>query len=530
VERAIEDHSDHGEIAEADVVTLLANPQAYPWAMADVAVIETHCARVFLAGPEALKVKKRVRLPFLDFTTLEARRRACTREVELNQPCAPNIYLGIIPITLEKTGQLAIAGVGEVVDWAVRMRRFDQDDLLAHIIEKGPLAPTLSRSLAAMVTRYHRTCPISQDHASGSMRSVVRRLVDKFETAKELIGAEVAAIFGVRATAEIDRIAGLLDQRAGWGAFRRCHGDLHLGNIVRDHNQPVPFDALEFDEALATIDVLYDLSFLLMDLEQHGDRHAANIVLNDYCFDAPVGHEIEGLACLPLFLACRAAIRTIVAVERTRQMAGAEATGEALAATHLAASANWYLNPPKPMVLAVGGLSGTGKSTLAASLAPHLGAAPGAIHLRSDLERKRLAGVAETIRLGAEHYRMEATERVYEVLEDKASCVVASGHSVVVDAVFSAPEERTGIAAVAERCGCTFMGLWLEAPADTLLSRVAARRGDASDADTAVVGAQLSYDVGEITWQRIPAADAPAEVLARALSHMKYSVCGPRAG
>lgn len=503
-------------------MALLANPQAYPSATANVAVIETHCARVFLAGTEALKVKKRVRLPFLDFTTLEARRRACSREVELNQPCAPNIYLGIIPITLAKTGQLAIAGVGKVVDWAVRMRRFDQDQLLAHIIEKGPLAPTLSRSLAAMVTRYHRTCPISKDHASGNMRSVVRKLVEEFETAKELIGAEVAAIFGVRVTAEIDRIAALLDRRAGWGAFRRCHGDLHLGNIVLDHNQPVPFDALEFDEALATIDVLYDLSFLLMDLEQHGDRRAANIVLNDYCFDAPVGHEIEGLACLPLFLACRAAIRTIVAVERIRQMPGAAAIGEALAAAHLAASANLYLNPPKPMLLAVGGLSGTGKSTLAASLAPNLGAAPGAIHLRSDLERKRLAGVAETIRLGAQHYRMEATERVYEVLGDKASCVVASGHSVIVDAAFCAPEERTGIAAVAERCGCAFMGLWLEAPADTLLSRVAERRGDASDADTGVVRAQLSYDVGKIVWQRIPAADAPAEVLARALSHMKY--------
>jgi aminoglycoside phosphotransferase family enzyme/predicted kinase len=501
-------------------VALLANPQAYASPPQSVAIIETHCARVFLAGNEALKVKKRVRLPFLDFTTLEARRTACRREVELNQASAPSIYLGMIPITLEKTGQLAIAGDGETVDWAVRMRRFDQDQVLAHIARQGPLAPTLARSLAAMVARYHRACPIAKGDASSNMRAVVRELVSELDTAKELVGVDVAATFRTRVTAEIDRIAAMLDQRASWGALRRCHGDLHLGNIVLDHNQPVPFDALEFDEDLATIDVLYDLSFLLMDLEQYDDRYAANIILNDYCLDAPVGHEIEGLACLPLFLACRAAIRTIVAVERVRQTAGSAGSGEARIAAHLAESANRYLDPPKPALVAVGGLSGTGKSTLAASLAPHLGAAPGAIHLRSDVERKRLAGVAETMRLGAEHYGTEATEHVYEVLSDKAMRVLASGHSAIVDAVFSTPGERMAIATVAERAGRSFIGLWLEAPAEALLSRVEARRGDASDADAAVVRSQLAYDLGKITWQRIPAADSPAEVLARAFSHV----------
>lgn len=502
-------------------MALLANPQAHASAPESVAIIETHCARVFLAGDEALKVKKRVRMPFLDFTTLEARRRACHREVELNKPFAPNIYLGVTPITLEKTGQLAIAGKGEVVDWAVRMRRFDQHQLLSHIARQGPLAPALSRSLAAMVARYHRTCPIAEGAASGDMRAVVRELVDEMDSAKDLVGADVVATFRARVIAEIDRLAATLDQRARWGAFRRCHGDLHLGNIVLDHNQPVPFDALEFDEALATIDVLYDLSFLLMDLEQHGDRYAANIILNDYCLDSPVGHEIEGLACLPLFLACRAAVRTIVAVQRVRQTTGSAGTGQARIAAHLAESANRYLDPPKPALVAVGGLSGTGKSTISALLAPHFGAAPGAIHLRSDVERKRLAGVAETTRLGSEHYGTEATERVYEVLSDKAMRVLASGHSAIVDAVFSTPGERMAIAIVAERSGCAFMGLWLEAPAEALLSRVEARRGDASDADAAVVRSQLLYDLGEISWQRIHAVDSPAEVLARALSLME---------
>lgn len=500
---------------------LLANPQAYASSPESVALIETHCARVFLAGNEALKVKKRVRLPFLDFTTLEARRAACSREMELNRRYAPGIYLGLTPITREKNGELAIAGDGEVVDWAVRMRRFDQDHLLAHVARQGPLAPALSRSIAAMVVRYHRACPIIAVSDAGGMRAVVRGLVDELDTAKELVSADVAAAFRERAEAALDRIAALLGQRAASGAVRRCHGDLHLGNIVLDHGQPVAFDALEFNEALATIDVLYDLAFLLMDLEQHGDRPAANVVLNDYCLAAPVGHEIEGLGCLSLFLACRVAVRTVVAIERARQMAGSSANREAPSVARLMESANRYLDPPKPALTAVGGLSGTGKSTLAASLAPYLGAAPGAIHLRSDVERKRLFGVAETSRLGAAQYGGEVTEQVYRLLYDKAERVLASGHSVIVDAVFAAREERMAIAAVAERAGCAFLGLWLEAPAADLIARVEARRGDASDADAAVVRSQLGSDLGEMTWQRIDAAGTPAAVLAQALSHVE---------
>jgi predicted kinase len=281
--------------------------------------------------------------------------------------------------------------------------------------------------------------------------------------------------------------------------------------MVLVDNSPIPFDALEFSEALATIDALYDLAFLLMDLDARGDRQAANVVLNAYVAFEPIGEEIEGLACLPLFLACRAGVRAVVAMARTEQLAVDEQAALRAEIRRNARLADAYLLPPRPVLIAIGGLSGTGKSTLAALLAAHVGPAPGALHVRSDVERKRLFGVPETQRLDRQHYRIGTAQRVYSMIEDKARRVLAAGHAVIVDAVFAKPEERETIEAIARDAGCPFVGLWLAAPPETLIARVEQRRDDASDADRRVVREQFGYDLGAIAWRQVDASGTIAE-------------------
>ncbi len=498
---------------EEEVAAFLSRPGAYPTAPSEVGVIETHAARVFLAGDKAFKIKKPVKLPFLDFSTLERRRAALARELEINRLHAPEIYLRLVPITRSADGRLGVEGKGPVVEWALEMRRFDQASLLSEIASKRALEPELCKALARMAAGYHRESPVASA-ADGHAKA--DRIVRQLEAA--LTGVDFSGDLSERARGALEQRADLLRARGRQGAIRRCHGDLHLGNIVLLAGRPVPFDALEFDEDLATIDVLYDLAFLLMDLEVRGDRGAANLVLGSYAALEPVGHEIEGLAALPLFLALRAGVRAIVSLERARQEHGAAREHDAEAARRYLDAAGAFLRPSAPVLVAVGGLSGTGKSTLAARLAPKLGASPGALHLRSDVERKRLFGVEETVKLSAEHYTLAASARVYAHLFDKAERALRAECSVVVDAVFAKPEERAAIARIAKRAGCRFAGLWLEAPPAVLIARVGARRGDASDADARVVEVQLAFDVGEIAWSRVAAVGTVDQTLARALA------------
>ncbi|MEZ5857349.1 MAG: AAA family ATPase, partial [Hyphomicrobiaceae bacterium] len=323
-----------------------------------------------------------------------------------------------------------------------------------------------------------------------------------------------------RLDAAAARSAGVIERRGAAGFVRECHGDLHLNNIVLWHGRPTLFDALEFDPALATIDTLYDLAFLLMDLDHAGCREAANIVFNRYLWRNDQDMDLEGLVALPLFLVQRCLIRALVTAQQAQQSKLASpisgsASEDDQAQRYLRQAFDALESSPARLI-GVGGLSGTGKSTLAAALAPHFGCSPGALHLRSDLERKALFGVEETQRLPAASYTTAVGAEVYERLVRKSRLALAAGHTVIVDAVFADPTERARLATIAAEAGVTFTGVWLDAPRETLIGRVEARRGDASDADGQVVARQLDSGVGRLDWTRVDASGSPDETLALA--------------
>ena len=484
--------------------------------------IDTHSAVIFLVGGFAYKIKRAVHLSYLDFSTLEKRFEVCQREVAINRITAPDMYLGVVPIVRLGDGSLAIGGSGERVEWAVKMRRFCQAGLFDRLASEDALPLELMTPLAATIADLHGKSRIVRgSDAAQSMTRVVESITASLALAPPLLEASEVKQLTRAMQKELRARSALLDARALRGAVRRCHGDLHLRNIVLIEDQPVLFDAIEFDEAIATVDIFYDLAFLLMDLWHRGLNVHANALFNAYLrrvgLREPLA-SLQGLVLLPLFLAARAGVRAMVTLDRLPFVTGAdrqEAIGEL---SEFFTLANMFLNPPPPRLLAVGGLSGTGKSTLAAALAPGIGAAPGALVVRSDFERKRLAGVDETKRLEAGQYSAAVTGRVYAALARKAKTALAAGHSVILDAVYAREDQRGRVEQIAREAKVSFTGLWLEAPGRQLIKRVEARTGDASDADAGVVRKQLAYETGAVSWRRIDASGNPEKVKARAVA------------
>jgi len=501
--------------AQQSVFALLADPATHGGSA--VSRIDTHAASVFLAGTRAYKVKRAVRFPFLDYSTLAKRKAACAAEIEVNRAFAPGIYRGVVPITRAADGDLALGGEGEPIEWAVEMRRFDANETLDRLAERRRIDGALADRLARAVAAAHAAAPaVDVEPWLAALGSFLEQNAAAFGQAPALFAPEAAAALDRLSRAALHRLAPLLCRRGRQGLVRRGHGDLHLGNIALIDGEPVPFDAIEFDPLVAAGDVLYDLAFLLMDLVERGLREAADVVLNRYLAETQRESDLDALAALPFFLSLRAAIRAKVTAARLEQ-------AEAAAEPDLPRSAQTYfrlacrlLEPPSPVLIAVGGLSGTGKSALARALAPEVAPEPGAVVLRSDVERKRLFAVGETDRLPAEAYDEDATAKVYGMLADKARRVLAAGHSAVVDAVFARAQERAAMAAVARSCGVAFHGLFLVADLTTRIARVTSRQRDASDADAAVARLQEGYDVGPLDWIEVDASGTPGETLARA--------------
>ncbi|HWA49118.1 MAG TPA: AAA family ATPase [Dongiaceae bacterium] len=501
---------------QSDIVAFLSAPSAYPDAGNAVDVIATHASMIFLTGDHAYKLKRAVRYSYLDYSTVALRETACRAELELNRRTAPELYLDLVAVRRGADGTLSLGGSGDAVDWLVKMRRFPQEALFSHLAVHGRLTSSLATRAADRIAAFHAIA--ARTPARGGVAGIQAVIQINDENMRRTPPEDVATadIDRLRAASEaaLARNADLLERRRAKGDVRRCHGDLHLGNICLIEDRPTLFDCIEFSDLIACIDVLYDLAFLLMDMRHRGLSGEAAILFNRYL---DLTAQEDGLPALPLFLSLRAAVRAhVTATAAASQPAGAARDDKLRAARAYFDHAEDMLRPRPPRLVAIGGLSGTGKSHVAAGLSGALGIAPGARVLRSDVLRKRLAGVAPETRLPPSAYTPEANARVYAALAEAATAAIAAGYSVIIDAVAARPEERLAFARIAADAGIAFTGLWLEAPPEILLARIAARKDDASDADAGILRRQLTYDLGDLDWRRIDAGQAAEQVAAAA--------------
>jgi uncharacterized protein len=511
---------------QAKVLDFMGRAGSYQPPPATVERIDTHASAVFLAGPLAYKVKRAVKYPFLDFSTVERRREACLNELRVNRRTAAQLYLEVLPITTGESGNFRLGGEGEAVEWVLLMRRFDQAKLFDRMAGDGRLDLATMPCLAKVIAVFHDSAErvLTPDRAVRPLADVLRDNAEAFAAGAGIVVPDTAKALVRLSRDRLAALAPLLEARARGGYVRHCHGDLHLRNIVEIDGKPALFDAIEFDDRLATIDVLYDLAFLLMDLGKRGLTRHANAVLNSYLDEEASTGNLIGLAALPLFLSMRAGIRAKVDMLRARIAPGDEADAARDEARAYFALAQNFLVPATPRLIAIGGLSGSGKSAVARAIAPFIGAFPGAVHVRSDVERKRLFGVAPSDRLPASAYAPEISDRVYAMCRKRALMAIEGGQAVIVDAVHAKKEERDAVAVLAAEQGVPFTGLWLDAPADLLRERVAARAGDVSDATTGVVDAQLGYDIGPQSFAVIDASKPLDQVTAACLERIGAGV------
>ena len=489
------------------VFAFLIDPATHP----QVHRIDAHAASVFLEGERALKIKRAIRFPYLDYSTLVKRKAACEQEITINRRFAPQIYRRVVPITEDSQGALSIDGEGTPVEFAIEMARFDESRTIDHLAEAGPLASDLIDAIADTIAASHLgASPVPADPWIKSIPGIIAGNAAAFRAAASFSERDIDELEDASHTA-LSRTCGLLEQRGRAGFAQHCHRDLHLANIVLIEDKPVLFDAIEFDPTIASTDVLYDLAFPLMDFIRYDRNAAANGLMNRYLSRSPL-ENLDALGALPLFMSLRAAIRANVMLTRL----GSARRDEA----HIRQSARVYfelalrlIQPAAPRLIAIGSMSGTGKSVLAGALAPYVKPDPGAVVLRSDVLRKRLLHVNETDRLPESAYQPEITRQIYDVLGQHAIRILSQGHSVVVDAVFADQTERTAIRDVARGLGVRLVGLYLQTDLATRQRRVGARGRDASDATPEIAALQENYNIGAVDWTLIDASGTSEQTM-----------------
>lgn len=466
---------------DSDLVAGLLRREAWPHPVRGIELVETHISWVLLTGDFAYKIKKPVALSFLDFRDLARRRFFCEEEVRLNRFWAPELYLGVSRISM-RDGQPRVGGNGPAVEYAVRMRQFDQALRLDHQLEAGRLTGDDVLELAAEIAARHRAA--EQAGPAARLLRVTQRLMwDNFHDLGGEMPDERLETLRRWTRESLDRHHALLRERCSGGYFRECHGDLHLGNIVRLTGGIRAFDCIEFSEELRRIDIVADYGFLVMDLEARGRTDLAYAFVNRYL---EITGDYRGVPLLPLYVVYRCLVRAKVAAIRRRERDTGEDRAEDTATLeHYGELAGAWSEPRRPVLVIMHGLSGSGKTWLAARLMTALPA----LRLRSDLERKRLFELPETADshsgIASGIYAGEAGDAVYTRLLHLARLALAAGFNVILDAAFLSRAHRGCAKALAGDCGADFAVVEAVAPLATLEQRLARRAAEGRDASEA---------------------------------------------
>jgi uncharacterized protein len=486
-----------------NLIIALQDPTVWPDCPEQVEVVETHISWVFLTRDFAWKIKKPVKFDFLDFSTLERRKQFCDEELQLNRRTAPELYLGVLPIcgTVEAP---KIGGTGEPFEFAVKMRRFDDAGLLSRMAMEKRLTPTLIDKLAETIAEFHATIRRTDTSSEYGRPDHIRQdALDNFVVIEQLANGDElheAAVRRLKAwtITEGQRLTATLTRRREEGFVRECHGDLHLRNIVEIDRRPCLFDCIEFNARFRWVDVISEVAFLVMDLEEHGEERFARRLLNRYLERTG---DYGGLEVLRFYLVYRAMVRAKIDMIQLRDQTQSAAQRRVLLNEfgEYVSIADHDAQRMQVSLLIMHGLSGSGKSAVSQRIVEE----SQAIRIRSDIERKRLHGIAETDRVSGAAvdrlYAPHATRRTYSQLASLAMTVIEAGFPVIVDATFLQAEERAQFRELARKLGVPFRIIACTASEDELLARVSARSADdhdASDAGVAVLRKQLLIETG----------------------------------
>jgi len=470
----------------------LSRKEAYPHATGTIEVVETHISWIFLTETYAYKVKKPLNLGFLDFSTLEKRRYFCNEELRLNRRLCPDIYLSVVPV-VKSGNSFLVDGEGDLVDYAVKMVRFDRTMELDRMLASGLLTRGHIDSLAALVAEFHESIPaIKAETGFGHPLNLIKPILDNFTHTEPVASNrdEAARLAAVKewTVREHQRLYSYFLERQQGGFIRQCHGDMHTGNMVWWKNRIYIFDCIEFNENLSIIDVISDLSFLYMDLEHAGYPSLAWRLLNNYLMKTG---DYGGLRLLKFYSVYRAMVRAKVTAIRYVQTRD-EITRRKILEEHFSylKLGERFTCKQKPILIMTCGVSGSGKTWLAGEIAQ----TTGCVHVRSDIERKRLAGLNALERSGKMLYSKEMGERTYRRLSEVATLCIEEGMRVIVDATFLTIENRQMFMNLAGRLQCQCRILHVYAQRDVLMERVETRYwtgNDASEADTKVLASQI---------------------------------------
>ena len=477
-------------------VSQFMNPAAWPHAVGEVKMIETHTAWVFLTGELAYKIKKPVNFGFLDFSSLEKREHCCREELRLNRRLAPDLYLEVLPVTGTPAAP-RLGGDGAAIDYAVKMRQFDTRAGFDELARRGEVTAAHIDRAAEVLAGFHDRAAVADTAGDyGTAAATAYPVLENFEQIAPNLPHQASDFLPLFEDLErwsrscCRTLEAEFAARLEGGFVRECHGDLHLRNIVLWRGEVVPFDCLEFNPSLRWIDVMSELAFLLMDLDDHGLAPLARRLLNAYLEHTG---DYRGLVVLRFYQVYRAMVRAKVESLRLAQLDHEDAAMRAELRKYLRL-ADSYTAAPRPRLLIAHGLSGSGKTFVSQRLLE----AAGLVRLRSDVERKRLFGIAPLESSGSDRdagiYSLAANTETYQHLLAQAEALLDTGWPVLVDAAFLKREEREAFRKLAQRLNVPFAIMHCEAEMAVQRQRVAARRGDASEADIAVLELQLERE------------------------------------